>query len=257
MQNKSIYNDNVFKLLGLNLVLVIIGYASVNVGGETVFNILKNIRLAVLIFSIVFVLNSNGFRIKRLRNNRKIFVFLIFVALLTLLSPLPGESFFKALTFIFPFTYIIFSINYLLKYGALKLLISFSVMILIAYILVPISFLLFGGDLSGSNVYGEMEGQAFVSNQFGWGSALVILSAFTVLKYIRLKKIYKVLVFLAVLLSIYILIVSANRSGMLSVGLGVVALLLKDRSLVFYKKIMVVLPLILITLYVANKENSV
>ena len=256
MQNKSIYNDNVFKLLGLNLVLVIIGYASVNVGGETVFNILKNIRLAVLIFSIVFVLNSNGFRIKRLKNNRKIFVFLIFVALLTLLSPLPGESFFKALTFIFPFTYIIFSINYLLKYGALKLLISFSVMILIAYILVPISFLLFGGDLSGSNVYGEMEGQAFVSNQFGWGSALVILSAFTVLKYIRLKKIYKVLVFLAVLLSIYILIVSANRSGMLSVGLGVVALLLKDRSLVFYKKIMVVLPLILITLYVANKENS-
>lgn len=257
IQIRNINKDNIFKLLFINTLLVIIGYASARVLDMGAFQIIKVVRTIFLFSGLIYVIKTNGFSTSNIFNFSTIYILLLFILILSFFSENTLNSIYRSSTFILPFLYILYTINHLLRYGALNLLISFSRLMMLIYVLVPISFFLFGGDISNSVIYGEQDDQAFVSNHYGWSSTIYILSAFTVLKYYPLKKSSKYLIIAFLPIAFYILIISANRSGMLALALAFIFFVLKDKHINAWSKIGIFIFPVIIIFFIATQENSV
>lgn len=254
---KLLVKDLNFRLLSLNMLLVLLGYASANILGPEVFNLIKIVRTILLFISIGFILYYNGFSTKRILNHQSIYIIIFFIFMGSFFGKDPFLSLYKGLTFMVPFLYVVYCINYLLKYDALNLLIGLSMMIMLVYLIAPISYLFFGADLSSTMIYGVQEGEAFASNNYGWSSIIYILSAITVLKYYPLKIIYRITILLLLPLVFYLLIISGSRSGMLALALAFFFFIIKDKHIGFsYKIIFSILP-VLILFYISTKDNSV
>ena len=87
----------------------------------------------------------------------------------------------RTLTFLIPLVYIWLSMSLLIyRYGQKEVLNLLSGMIMIIYAIPMLSYIVFGGGFSGESIYGESEGQVFVSNHFGWSAALFLISNFHV-----------------------------------------------------------------------------
>ncbi len=97
----------------------------------------------------------------------------------------------RTLTFLIPLVYIWISISLLIyRYGQKEVLQLLSRMIMIIYAIPMLSYIAFGGGFSGESIYGESEGQVFVSNHFGWSAALFLISNFHVSMNNREEKSY-------------------------------------------------------------------
>ncbi len=82
-------------------------------------------------------------------------------------------------------------------------------MIMIIYAIPLLSYVAFGGDFSGESIYGEREGQIFISNHFGWSAALFLIAHFHVFHKKKEKSVIQRLVTIfLLLLAVYLLIVS-------------------------------------------------
>lgn len=200
------------RLLFVNMILVLIGYGSIRVFGNQFFEGIQVIKNLVLFISIIVVLSSNSLSADRILNSKKMYLLVFAVIMGAMLGENSFDSLKRVFTFVIPFLYIIYCVNYLLRYGAYKLLMVLSLIIMLSYVIVPIYYLLFGSDLSGSQIYGEIEGEAFVSNHYGWSSIIFILSSVTVLKQLVLKKIYRSIIIILLFFSFFLLLVSATRS---------------------------------------------
>lgn len=175
---------------------------------------------------------------------------------LSFVSNNPFESIYKGLTFVFPLLYIIYSINYLLQYGAYNLLVSMSFLILVVYAVVPLSFLFLGFEIQRTNIYGYQEGEFFVSNHYGWSSVLFLLSSITVLRHYPLRKIYRLLIIILIPFVFYILIISGNRAGLLTGGLAFLIFFFKDRFFSLIGKFAVLSVIIFTVFLLSLTENS-
>ncbi|WKK67362.1 O-antigen ligase family protein [Lutimonas zeaxanthinifaciens] len=253
---KYLQKNPIFILLFINSLLVILGYATARVLGSGAFGQLKLFRTILLFGSLVYVFKLNGPFCKNLLNSSAIYTLLICIIFFALLRGDDIGDLYRSTTFIIPFLYVLYTINYLLNFGAFNLLVVFSWITMIIYVLVPISFFLFGGDLTETLIYGKKDSEAFVSNHYGWSSTVYILSSLTVLKYYPLKRLlkYAILVFLPI--SFYLLIISANRSGILALVLAFIFFIFKDRHVNLGTKIMIIIIPILTIVYLANQEYS-
>ncbi|MCK0132260.1 O-antigen ligase family protein [Flavobacteriaceae bacterium F08102] len=248
--------DNVFRVLTFNMMLVLIGYAMGTTQGQAVteMTIFKGV---VLFFSFLYVLYKNTISTQFIKNIGAIYFIIVSVFVLSFLSEDPFKSIYRGLTFVYPLLYIIYSINYLLRYGAANLMIALSCSILLVYSIVPISFFLVGGSLIETyNIYGYQEGNYFVSNHYGWGSTMFILCAFSVLRFYPLKFFYKLVIYIFLPFVFYLLIISANRAGLLSVFIAFILFIKKDQFVGYYTKLLIILSVVLIILFVALQKDS-
>ena len=253
---KLIINDTAFRLLFLNMVFVILGYAAAYMIGNWFVPFFRIFKLVFVLFSLLFILNTKDISTKFLLNSTSIYSVLGVVIVLSLFSKTPFISLYKGLTFVFPFLYILFTINYLLKYGAYNLLISLSLIILITYAIVPFSYYILGGSLTETIVYGYNEGEYFVSNHYGWGCTLYLLSAFTILRFYDLSFFYKIILYISLPLAFYLLIISANRAGILSLLIAFLFFLWRDKKVNFLLKLLIIIIPIIAVFILFKQGNS-
>ena len=140
-----------------------------------------------LIFSFIYVISLNGLSTKFLKNSFYIYLLCVLVLFLSFFSEDIFSSLYKSLSFIYPFLYIVYSINYLLRFGAIRILLAISAGVSLVYFLVPISFIFFGTGFTTLSIYGDQDSGFFVSNHYGWASVLFILSSITILQLQKLN----------------------------------------------------------------------
>jgi hypothetical protein len=256
---KLLLRDPVFIILSLNFFWVIISYALGTLFGKSSnpLFIMRQFKTLFLFLSFIYVLYRNGLSIKFLINRFSIFLVIIIVFLLSFFSPDIKESLYKTITFIYPLLYIVFSVNYLSKFGAINILIALSMVILVVYAIVPLSYFINGGSLDTNIIYGKNESNLFVSNHYGWSCALYIITSFTVLKFYPLKKLYKWCIIGFLPFVLILLILSASRSGILSVMIAFTFFILKKNSFNTFKKVLLIIFSFSILLILVNKNSFV
>ena len=256
---KLLTKNPVFVILSLNTFLVIIGYALGTIfgGNSVIVTGMRIFKVFFLFFSFIYAVTKNGLSTKFLNNRPTIFILLLAVSFFSFFSNDLNDSLYKTFSFIYPFLYLIFSVNYLLKYNAVNVLISISFVILIIYSLVPVTYFVLGGvNLDGVFIYGKSDENYFVSNHYGWSCALFILSSFTVLRFYPLKNIYKWLIVIILQFVFYLLIVTVNRAAIFSIIVALIFLTFKSNSFKFYQKTLLILSVSFIFLFISNKQNS-
>lgn len=231
MKTTSLWKSGaVAVLLFLNMFMVIFGY------GLAVFSVgvtvgpMQKIKLGILFISFIHV-----FSLKRNFNfssvfsaSRLPFVFSLLILVSCFWSDDLLSSFNKAQTLIIPMLYIYFSIELLIKKHGLHYTMQlFHKMLMYTFSIPIIAYLLTSPSLTASNIYGYMEDsdQVFVSNHYGWASTILILTILSIYNYIKSNSFYRILSLITILFCFFLILVSASRSSMFSLLLGIMFLL--------------------------------
>jgi len=252
---KPILKNRNFKFLFINMFMVLFNYSAYTAFGGAFFSIIAQIKTLIFTISILVILKDNHLSSYRISNTK----YMYFIMVISILSTIIGANSFgplsKTLTFVIPFLYIIYCINYLTKYGAYRLLIALSLIIMICYAIIPIYYLAYGSAISSSHIYGLAEGEVFVSNHYGWASTIFILSSFTISKHLSIKKKYKIIILFFQIFSFLLLMNSACRSAILALSISLLYFIFKEK-IVFYKKLILYIFLISASVYLSLNEDS-
>ncbi len=236
----ALTSDPVARLLFLNAFFVIIGYGlavASNLASVEIAKVIKSIFLFGSV-SYLFITNRVKPTFKYFDFGSTPFLFCLLMFVFTLVTPDIFDSLNTLQTFVIPFLYIYFSLAYLIsKYGIKTILQGIHWGILLIYSIPGLSYIFFGGDLSNTNIYGVEEGQAFVSNHYGWASALYILSFIFVIRNIKLKKFIKLFLWSVLIIATVLLFSSANRASWLSMSVAMIPLLLHYKGLKRWHKL--------------------
>jgi O-antigen ligase len=256
MDVKTILKNEVFIIIFLNTTLVILGYGVISILGDGYFTYVKILRSVILILGFLYVLKANGIKMHRIQQGSFFFFFSIMLLLCSIFYFGNDNVVYNLLTFLLGFFYLLFSVNYLLRFDIRNLLSAFSIGIFCCFSLVILSYFIFGGSLSATNIYGASDEGGFVSNHYGWSASLLILATIDIIKNFRLSNFIKIILGAYTLLLFYILVISASRSGMLAVGLSIVFIVFKNKSIKpIFKIIIISIPLVLF-IFFENSENS-
>lgn len=257
----ALIRDPVARLLFLNALFVIASYALYNIIGSSSIGFVRPFKNAFLFFSLVYLIATN-----RVINPGGIFdtgfVPVIFGVLIMYVSLGSGNTLValgRVLTFFVPFIYVYLSLSYLISnFGIQQLLIGLHWALLVIYSIPLISYILSGGKITDTNIYGPGgEGQLFASNNYGWSATLYILSFLFVWKDIRLKKIAKI--FFGILLPVAIILFfsSANRSSWLSMSVTMIPFFLSYKGIHLKYKIAGMLVILgFISVLLADPDSS-
>jgi len=257
---KKITRDRNFILLNINALLVLVSYATAFLLGFYMIPYVKIIRTAFLFLSIILLLKeypSDLFKYNSLHQNKVIWIILL-LFLTTFLSGNIIFSINRTFTFVVPFVYIFFNVKLLVKkYGQKLTLIAFCSSMNYIYLIPIISFFLSGGNLGLNNIYGSAEdGFIFVSNHFGWSSAIFLLTAMDYHFNFRPEGFRKKLLILFGLISMYLLLISGSRSALLSVGLAAIFFFLYNKKANTVSKLVLVLMIFAFTTFYIGVESS-
>lgn len=258
---QALLKDTVARLLFFNALFVILGYGiSLATAGASITAV-KILKTGFLAGSFIYILIIKSVKQpgRYFDAGNLPFIFCFFI----LLTILASSNFFDALnkgqTFIIPFLYIYLSLAYLIKnYNVQTILKGIHWAVLIIYSIPPISYILFGGSLSDTNIYGHEEesSQVFVSNHYGWASALYILSFIYVVRNIALSKSAIFLISAVLAIAVVLLFTSANRAALLSIVVTLIPLLFKYKGLKSWHKIAVIVILTGVFLFLLSKPES-
>ena len=257
---RTLVKDPIARLLFLNALLVIIGYALANITQGASVGIFGNIKNLFLFFSFSYLIITG-----RIVNPKIIFdsgyipiIFSLLLLYISIGTKSDLNAYFKTLTFFVPMLYIYLSLSYLiLNFGIQATLRSIHYGLLIIYAVPILTFLLSGAKISETNIYGSGgENQAFGSNNYGWAATLFLLSYLFVWKEIKLTSIFRF--FFAILLpfSIFLLLVSANRSSWLSVGIAMIPFFFSYKKMALKYKIIGMLFVFSYVTYLFADPNS-
>jgi O-antigen ligase len=93
-----------------------------------------------------------------------------------------------------------------------------------------LSFLLFGGSFDQKDIYGT-EIAGFVSNHYGWSSAIFIATGLDTLKNsLKVSLFYKIFIIIGSPIAFYVLAISGSRSGYFTFVLCFVLFVIKNRK---------------------------
>lgn len=212
-----IYKDRHFLLFFINAALVIFGYFLAVLTGFQSIGVMKNIRLFFIIISVILLLFASSNLLKFVQANIFSFFLLLTWSFFSILwSENVSYSFSKWLIFAPGIFYLLLFINYSVKRYSFFLTKKFlDISFFLIYLFPIVYFVLFVRNFSSSGIYGlAEESQGFVSNHYGWSASLVSIYLLTSLKSFSFNKhffLYVILIF-----SFLILILSSNRAGILS-----------------------------------------
>ena len=222
----TVIRDPVARLLFLNALFVVVGYALTNLTGGAAIAIASIFKTIFLFGSFVYLFSTN-----RIISPGGIFdsgfVPIIFGILILYLSIGTGtdiKGYFRVVTFFVPFIYVYLSISYLvLKFGISVLLTGLHWALLLIYSVPLLVYILSGGKITNTNIYGVRgDEQAFASNNYGWSATLYTLSYLFVLKEVQLKKYWRIFFAFLFLIAIVLFFTSANRASWLSMGVAMI-----------------------------------
>jgi hypothetical protein len=258
----ALIGDPVARLLFFNAFFVIIGYGLAVATHLATVEIMKVFKTIFLFGSIVHLIITNRFKDpSRYFDSGGIpFLFCLLMFVFALASSDLLEALNRVQSFVIPFMYIQVSVTYLiLKYGINTTLRGIHWGILLIYCIPALSYVLFGGDLSDTNIYGKEAatgGEVFVSNHYGWASTLYILSFIFVIRNISLTKLTKLFFWGLLIVEVILLFSSANRASWLSLSLAMIPLLLRYKGLRNWQKFAILTVLIALIIYFLSDASS-
>ncbi|MDM9631135.1 O-antigen ligase family protein [Robiginitalea aurantiaca] len=254
-----INQDRIYLLLFLNAFIVIIGYAMAVATGSASVDVVKVIKILLLIYSSIWLLMQKDCQVSLIatKNTQLILGLCLILPVFTLLSNDIMRSLNRASNFVLPLLYVWLSTSILIyRYGQRKVLDLFSNMVMIIYAIPMISFLIFGGDFSGESIYGRNEEMVFVSNHFGWSAALFLIANLHGSKGKIKNSFIKLVWYFFIFLAVYLLIVSGNRTSLLAVGLALLINLIYNKKMSLKKKVLIVFAPIILVTYLTSKGND-
>lgn len=256
----QVLKDRVFILLMLNASLVIVAYGLNTFTGGASMPLMTATKNLVLLISIGQLWASNTPAGGNQSGISTLLILLIFFILFScLVSSDSISSFVFALKFLIPLMYIYSATrNLLSKYSARVVILGLVYWFLFIYSIPQISFLVSGGTLTEINIYGLSEdaGGSFYSNHYGWASVLFIAFALIVLSHIKLPRLMWIYIVTLLLLSLYLLVVSANRTSWLCFSLILAFLLFRRNKLKIAYKMLILLASVVVISTVLNAEDS-
>lgn len=245
-------------LLFLNMFLVILGYGLAVVNGKALV-IMQIIKAIVVLVSFFYVL-----KIKKNLNFKNVFysgqlpiVFSFFILISCFWSNDFSHSINRALTLIIPMIYVYISVEILvLRIGLEQTMVLFHKMLIITFIVPLISYILTTPDLSDTNIYGVEETGAFVSNHYGWSSSIMILSILGVYKNYKKSYVSKIIFIVVIISSFFLIFISASRSSIISVSIGLFSWVFFTNKQNIFFKIILLIYLIGVVLFFFNDGSS-
>lgn len=258
----SLIRNTVARLLFLNGLFVIIGYALANLTAAATVGIVSNFKNIFLFISFVHLLAND-----KVINPRNIFdsgfvpiLFGFLIIYVSIGSGADSKAFDKTLTFFVPLIYIYLSLSYLIaNFGIQLLLKGLHWSLLVIYSIPLIIYILSGGKITDTNIYGSGgTDQAFASNNYGWSSTIYILSYLFVWKDIKLKKFIKVLFSVLLIVAIILLFTSANRASWLSMSIAMIPFFISYKAIKIKYKIAAILVILgFVSVLLANPNSSI
>jgi hypothetical protein len=257
MRGKKIHSDRVFILLLFNMLLVLLTYSynSITHQISSGATLLKQIILG---FSLMHIL-----LLKSSRNRLKTEAILlpICIVFLSVLNINFQQTFFKTVTFILPYIYIYFAVNYLIsKYAYQDALNNLITGINLIYLYPVLTYFIFDSGFKSTSIYGYREDFLFVGNHYGWASSIFITSLPIALSTLRKKRFISFILLSCIILSIYLVIISGNRSSLFSLFISLIFLIFKtDKSKLSSNFKLLIIPVILIFFsyfYLALKDEK-
>lgn len=258
----ALKKDPVARLLFLNGLFVIIGYALANLTGGALVTVVSIIKNIFLFFSFAFLI-ATGRVISPGRIFDSGFIPVIFGVLIfyaSIGSGTTSDGFFRTLTFFIPLIYVYLSLSYLISvFGIRTIFLGLHWSLLFIYC-VPLIFYIFsGGTITDTNIYGPGgEEQAFASNNYGWSATMYILSFLFVWKDINLKKYLKVFFGLLLPVAIILFFTSANRASWLSFAVAMIPFFFKYKAMhLKYKVAGIIVIFGFISFLLADQNSSI
>ena len=259
---RALSRNPVARLLFLNALFVIVGYALANSTGGGSIGIVRVFKNIFLFISLVYLIVTN-----KVTNPGHFFdrgfvpiIFGILVFYVSIGASEFGQTFNQISTFFIPFIYIYLSLSYLISnFGIQILLKGLHYSLLIIYCIPLISYIFSGGKISQTNIYGSGgDGQLFASNNYGWSATLYILSFLFVWKDIKLKKISKILFGVFLPIAIILFFTSANRASWLSMSVVMIPFFFSYKAMhLKYKVALILLVLGFISILLAIPDSSI
>jgi len=259
---KRIFRDPDFILLNINAMLVIIGYAiAVYTNLESVYA-MKIVKSFLLILSCVILFKDMHLNRNPIPSPTFIYIliFSFWIFLMAFFADNVSYAITKSLNFLFPFLYLYIALHNLLnKYSALELLKAFIRTINLIYAIPVLAFLVSGVGFGEFNIYGYggKEGQFFVSNQYGWACAVFVISAVDLWLNTRLTSLYKIFLFVGVLIALYLSLISGNRASWVSILLAMLVFILRLKNIrTDFKIIIATIPIVAIIWFYQMPDSS-
>lgn len=258
---RALIKNPVARLLFLNSLFVIAGYALANfTGGISIgpIRIFKNVFLFISLAYLVFT--------RKIFNPWKVFdsgfvpiILGILLLYFSLESSVIADSLNKTLTFFIPFLYVYFSLSYLIvNFGIRLFLRGLHYGVLIVYSIPLITYIISGSSIATTNIYSTDQGQLFASNNYGWSATLYILSYLFVWKDIKLKKIAKITFAILLLIAVILFFTSASRSSWLSMAITMVPFFLAYKGIhLKYKVAIIIIAVGLISFLLSDPNSSI
>ncbi|MBB5284962.1 hypothetical protein HNQ92_003110 [Rhabdobacter roseus] len=244
------------------MALVIVGYALAVLSGMASVGPMRLIKYGVLAFSLIYLIRLNIHLLRLVVHYaQSVFILSLVLFLFSVFTPEPLISMVRALTFIVPFLYVALTVgSLLLSYPIKEILGAFLSSINWVYMIPLVSFFLTGGSLSNTNIYfisSENEGNAFVSNHYGWSGTIFLVTGIDLLRSQSLPFWRRWLIIAFCGVAMYLVLISGNRTSWLS--LSFVALLFTfryQRFPIYYKFLLALLPLGLIIFLLKDPKSA-
>lgn len=259
---RALIRDPIARLLFLNGLFVIIGYALANLTGGAFVGMVSNIKNIFLFFSLAFLIITN-----RVINPGRIFdsgfvpiVFGILIFYVSIGTQTDSNGFFRTLTFFIPLIYVYLSLSYLISNFGIEIVLNgLHWSFLIIYSIPLIIYITSGGKITDINIYGGgNEEQAFASNNYGWSATMYILSFLFVWKDICVRKYAKIFFGILLPVAVILLFVSANRASWLSMAVAMVPFFFTYRALnIKYKLAGILVVFGFVSILLANPNSSI
>ncbi len=239
----SVSRDPVFRLLYLNMGMVIVGYGLGVLTGMMSVGPMRVVKYSFLLISILYLLTVDLVILRFMKNYlQALTAFSLLFVLFALLSSDPILSMGKVLTYIVPFLYLAFSVGYLLlKYPTLEVNHAFINAINWVYFIPIISYFMTGGKITDTNIYNidqQNEDSAFVSNHYGWAGTIFLLTGLDLLRNVSLPWWRKIALAVFGLVAVYLVFISGNRTSWLSLALVTLVFVFRYRKIPLYQKIL-------------------
>ncbi len=209
-----INKNPIYRNLILNMAFVIIGYGLASLTAMQSNVIWQPLKALFLLYSMS--------QVSQFYQNDKILKQIyIFSALVLLTIPFSVNilgSLKRVFIMLLPMVYIAASLRALfLIYPWDTIYIALLKSFRWIFVIPSLSFIFFGGNLSETDMYGEVVG-AFVSNHYGWGAFLLIIAHWILIQY-KQSSLFSIWTALVVF-NLYLLLISGSRSGLLSLLVG-------------------------------------
>ncbi len=259
---KAIRKDLIFRLLMLNMALVIFGYAMAVMTSKATVEPMRIVKYLVLLVSFLAMLRIDYglFRMIGIHIRSLLFLSLTFL-LSSVFTEDPVESLGSVLTFLLPFTYIAYTVGYLCtRYSIKDTLDAILNGINWIYFIPVISFFITGGGFYNTNIYyltNENDGTAFVSNHYGWSGTLFLVTGIDLLRNVRLPPWRRWLTAVTCCTSMYMVLISGNRTSWLSLIFVACIFIVRYNRLTFVQKaLLLLIPLGLVLLLLKDPKSS-